>query len=492
MRVVFILLALGAVGVVAFQFPLCPRDKVQKSCGCVTTCEDIENDITCTGCESGCFCQDGEVEYDGECSDPSVCVSEEVPPEDNEEFPDSDDENPEDGAGMVSDSDSDDENPEDGAGMVSDSDSDDENPEDGAGMVSDSDSDDENPEDGAGTDSDSDDENENDCPGDKIYNPCGSACPPTCEDTDQLCALNCEEGCFCPAGTVDYKGKCLDPDECPGVTTEPMECGANETYSECGNACTQNCDNRDEIFFCAAVCKEGCFCKENYFRNANEECVAVEDCESNGESEEPLECGENEIVKDCETVCKEGILSLICSDNEPMCGCAEGFVRSEGECVDVKACEKRLVDVANVPIEFKQAIPEEVDVPIPAPTSDPILVPTPVLPKPYICKRDRHGRRHHRHHQGRHGGNGNRENGHDRHEGDEDRDCPPKDRIYIHPNPHPRPMQTPLPRRPFPPPPGHQFQGPPPPGRPPPGAPRDKDRSENGRGGRHDGRAQPW
>ncbi|XP_074841635.1 SCO-spondin-like [Carettochelys insculpta] len=53
-----------------------------------------------------------------------------------------------------------------------------------------------------------------------VYEACGPACPPSCQnyglDPAQRCAaLSCVEGCFCPDGHVLHDGSCIDPAECP-------------------------------------------------------------------------------------------------------------------------------------------------------------------------------------------------------------------------------------------------------------------------------------
>ena len=57
--------------------------------------------------------------------------------------------------------------------------------------------------------------------GGKVWQECGTACPPTC-DTYRYgavfpCTEQCVSGYFCPEGKVDHNGLCIDPSECPGV-----------------------------------------------------------------------------------------------------------------------------------------------------------------------------------------------------------------------------------------------------------------------------------
>jgi integrin beta 3 len=55
------------------------------------------------------------------------------------------------------------------------------------------------------------------CPEHLVYKPCGSYCPPTCENKNPDCGKlsnKCNEGCFCPQGTYLLEGKCVPSAEC--------------------------------------------------------------------------------------------------------------------------------------------------------------------------------------------------------------------------------------------------------------------------------------
>ena len=58
-----------------------------------------------------------------------------------------------------------------------------------------------------------------DCPGDLVWSDCGSACPQTCDNYDEMttCIDMCVEGCFCPTDTVLRNG--LDSTECVATDT---------------------------------------------------------------------------------------------------------------------------------------------------------------------------------------------------------------------------------------------------------------------------------
>ena len=65
------------------------------------------------------------------------------------------------------------------------------------------------------------------CTNGKIYMSCGPRSQPSCgadrissdfassSDSSNDLGTNCEEGCFCPAGTVAYESRCITVDECP-------------------------------------------------------------------------------------------------------------------------------------------------------------------------------------------------------------------------------------------------------------------------------------
>ncbi|CAH1257629.1 MUC5AC [Branchiostoma lanceolatum] len=60
------------------------------------------------------------------------------------------------------------------------------------------------------------------------YDPCGTACPATCEDCHPTdCNLPCLEGCHpkCKNGTVLHAGRCITPDQCPAHPIVDKTCG---------------------------------------------------------------------------------------------------------------------------------------------------------------------------------------------------------------------------------------------------------------------------
>ena len=66
-----------------------------------------------------------------------------------------------------------------------------------------------------------------DCTGGKEWQECGTACPLTCDNYDelQICTLQCVQGCFCPGGTVERNGTtCVTTDQCSESTCKSFSC----------------------------------------------------------------------------------------------------------------------------------------------------------------------------------------------------------------------------------------------------------------------------
>ncbi|CAG2163294.1 unnamed protein product [Oppiella nova] len=52
---------------------------------------------------------------------------------------------------------------------------------------------------------------------------------------------------------------------------------ANEEHTKCGS-CEKSCADRNKEMMCASVCREGCFCKKGYVRDANKDCIEPDKC----------------------------------------------------------------------------------------------------------------------------------------------------------------------------------------------------------------------
>lgn len=55
------------------------------------------------------------------------------------------------------------------------------------------------------------------CENGRIYKACGPAYEQSCgtASENEVSSSNCNEGCFCPEGTIQYLGNCIRVDECP-------------------------------------------------------------------------------------------------------------------------------------------------------------------------------------------------------------------------------------------------------------------------------------
>jgi len=114
----------------------------------------------------------------------------------------------------------------------------------------------------------------------EIYKEYESACPPTCERPESLCAAIVHKpSCVCTSGTVrdTVSKKCVALDQCPKITDQkPLEflsadklvCdGVNEEYSELSAACPYTCENR-HVEHCPMVFnKPSCICKKETIRD---------------------------------------------------------------------------------------------------------------------------------------------------------------------------------------------------------------------------------
>ena len=176
------------------------------------------------------------------------------------------------------------------------------------------------------------------CGPNETYNNCGTACPDTCEnyqDPGRICTEQCVAGCFCEKGLVRNKlGKCVKPEQC-----STQECGDHEHYTDCGSACPKTCDNyKDTGRMCIALCKAGCFCDQGYVKDKSGICVEPNQCISQecGDHESYTECGSAcpdtcDNYKDTTRIC-----TLQCVFG---CFCDKGYVRNgSGKCVEPNQC----------------------------------------------------------------------------------------------------------------------------------------------------------
>ncbi|XP_025015942.1 von Willebrand factor-like [Tetranychus urticae] len=189
------------------------------------------------------------------------------------------------------------------------------------------------------------------CTKPKVFSTCGSACPPTCDNPNPICTLQCVKGCFCPKGTLlNRSGECVK--NCPGSGSTPS-CPSPKIYNKGGSARTPTCANpKPEV--CTAVCVEGCFCPEGTLLNGSGECVkncsssgsnssgsassASSSASSSSSSTSNPSCPNPKIYNKCGSACaptcaapKPEACAQVCVEG---CFCPEGtLLNSSGECV---------------------------------------------------------------------------------------------------------------------------------------------------------------
>ncbi|KAG8199023.1 hypothetical protein JTE90_021038 [Oedothorax gibbosus] len=165
------------------------------------------------------------------------------------------------------------------------------------------------------------------CVANAAFTPCGSSCPPTCENPKPLlCSQKCEAGCFCKPGYLLTKdGACVLHDQCR-AKNQTIQCGENEEFKECGSACPETCaTSQQPPKFCTLQCVAGCFCKPSFVKNTGGKCVPKNLCEKSPES--GVTFGDSRGCPDqklCEAFCKSHKLNVgFCvGKNKTECHCA--------------------------------------------------------------------------------------------------------------------------------------------------------------------------
>ncbi|XP_047020461.1 zonadhesin-like isoform X3 [Helicoverpa zea] len=153
---------------------------------------------------------------------------------------------------------------------------------------------------------------------------------------------SCLEGCVCKEGYLRNKnGECIAENECSADL-----CTAHEEFSNCTQAVcrAQNCTDKGIPQACPSVadgdCKQGCICKEGYFRDANGYCVPEELCNK--------ECGTNQELRcmnSCppQKTCSTRRFAVTCPPSPYVCKCVckPGHVKDDnGQCIPEEQCDK--------------------------------------------------------------------------------------------------------------------------------------------------------
>uniref|UniRef100_A0A131XJQ8 Putative inducible metalloproteinase n=1 Tax=Hyalomma excavatum TaxID=257692 RepID=A0A131XJQ8_9ACAR len=130
---------------------------------------------------------------------------------------------------------------------------------------------------------------------------------------------------------------------------DPEECGTNEVWKQCvSSTCSETtCKKRILGPGCTYDCRYGCYCAEGFYRNAEGNCVTVDQCPPEEQDLGPVQtCGTNEEWKVCvssscaETTCEKRTIGPACTaDCQRGCYCSEGFYRNaQGACVTEDQC----------------------------------------------------------------------------------------------------------------------------------------------------------
>jgi len=191
------------------------------------------------------------------------------------------------------------------------------------------------------------------CPDNEEFNPCGSACAPSCANPhpSPVCTKNCVVACFCKEGHLrNAHGLCVPTLQCEAPTMffayppSVSQCKENEIFLPCGSACAPTCAKPHPSPVCTKNCVVGCFCKPGFLKNEQGVCIQSENCGVPAAEAMPMPpqlCGQNEEFrqcKGCDGTCKNPnpLCPRICIQG---CACKEGHLRSdEGKCILTREC----------------------------------------------------------------------------------------------------------------------------------------------------------
>ncbi|KAI1732562.1 trypsin inhibitor like cysteine rich domain-containing protein [Ditylenchus destructor] len=184
------------------------------------------------------------------------------------------------------------------------------------------------------------------CDRNEEFRPCGTSCEPTCgNQLPEFCTEQCIlDVCQCASGFVRHQnGSCVALIQCAVAGTRPTEspCGSNEEFHECGTACEPTCANPSPRICTLQCIVDVCQCARGYFRNDDEECVRLNEC-NNSTNTTVMSCGPNEHFVNCSTcerTCTNPnpICTMECKP--PKCQCLPGYVRNSfGRCVNQSQC----------------------------------------------------------------------------------------------------------------------------------------------------------
>ena len=122
----------------------------------------------------------------------------------------------------------------------------------------------------------------------EIFDSCGTNCETDCANPGPLrCDKSCKSGCFCKPGYIRNNkedGVCIKPEKCSeskcNIDTEEFKCGVKQCEFICGIGVDEFCSRA------RFMCKDGCFCKQDYVRDVNGKCIPRADCPSLNDEED--------------------------------------------------------------------------------------------------------------------------------------------------------------------------------------------------------------
>ncbi|EYB92111.1 hypothetical protein Y032_0198g1639 [Ancylostoma ceylanicum] len=192
------------------------------------------------------------------------------------------------------------------------------------------------------------------CGKNEEYTPC-SGCESQCFGTTSRCSRECgPPKCQCRDNYFRHmNGSCVAKEHCSATTgsskplilprpglngtipTVPMNCAANEYYTNCTSSCEPRCNGTKDI--CDKACgPPGCQCLPGYVRADDNSCVLRKQCGG------ATTCGMNEehvICSGCEDKCSGERSRCGRGCGPPKCQCAANFYRHvNGSCVAKEHC----------------------------------------------------------------------------------------------------------------------------------------------------------
>ena len=207
-----------------------------------------------------------------------------------------------------------------------------------------------------------DDPSGHQCPGNMVWNDCGSNCHDIycCPDgngpgcgADVHCTDECVPQCECPWGGIptDSETGCMTYEEACGMIPVPVECGENASWNDCGNPCFDHfcCDWDtacwEEGIGCNGSCMGRCECHPGFtWGPDSHNCIPIEEfCTPTcRENEQWNSCGSGCAERHCcdsndKGHCKEDNCPEAC---EPRCECVSGYARDHatGYCIPKNDC----------------------------------------------------------------------------------------------------------------------------------------------------------